>query len=188
MTTIESLRNEHVNLRRLLAMLDEKVSNLYKGTSIDVPLLAEVIGYVGGYADQYHHPREDQMYGFIKGRSEQLDQLMARSETEHIRLKQLSSGLTGDLENVVNDAAVYPMSQLISELELFVKAQIDHLEFEEEQLFPMIERTLKADDWTEIDAAISTPDDPLFGTKQSEEYRELYHALLDDLKQAQARA
>ena len=67
MNILSELHQDHLNLSRLLEMLDRKVEQLRGGVHPDFSLMAEVVSYVGSYADQHHHPREDKMYAFFQG-------------------------------------------------------------------------------------------------------------------------
>lgn len=73
-----------------------------------------------------------------------------------------------------------PLEQLVDQLEQFVKHQSEHLNFEEAEVFPAIEQLAGDADWRELESRLPTPSDPLFGLKQSEEYRDLYKALIED--------
>ncbi|KEA62386.1 hypothetical protein ADIMK_3526 [Marinobacterium lacunae] len=180
MTIMKELHQEHLNLKRLLVMLERKVERFRAGTHPNFQLMSDVVSYVGGYADTHHHPREDRMFAHFKGRSSELDTLMKRCEEEHVQLKQLSTHLNDSIDGILHDAAVVPLDDLIDSLAQFVQHEKAHLDFEEGTLFPKIEAVASSEDWQVIDQALPSPSDPLFGLKQSDEYRTLYQALADD--------
>lgn len=182
MAILAELHQEHVNMKRLLELLGRTVQKLHEGES-DRPnfqLMSDVVNYVGNYADTHHHPREDRMFAYFKGRDAELDSAISRCEGEHHELKQLSTSLHDALDGVLNDAAVIPIDQLIDQLEQFVSRESQHLNLEEGDVFPKIEKVASSDDMAELDAQIPSPNDPLFGLKQADEYRDLYQALLED--------
>lgn len=182
MAIMAELHQEHVNLTRLLDMLDRKIEKLRDGTHPNFQLMADVVDYVGGYADTYHHPREDRMFEFFKGRDAAADELMSTCEQEHVELKHQSTHLSEVIEGVLHDATVVPLEQLVDQLEAFVKREKAHLDFEESKVFPALEKLASEKDWSALDEQLPTPADPLFGAKQSEEYRELYNALYADIR------
>lgn len=180
MAIIAELHQEHVNLKRLLDMLERKIEKFREGSHPNFQLMSDVVSYVGGYADIHHHPREDRMFEYFRGRDAELDKQMADCEAEHAELKHLSSQLKDSIEGVLHDATVVPLDQMIDHLEQFVKRENEHLNTEETQIFPALEKLGSEADWNKLDASLPSPTDPLFGLKQSEEYRDLYEALYND--------
>jgi hemerythrin-like domain-containing protein len=49
---------------------------------------------------------------------------------------------------------------------------------EEDEVMPLAERVLSAEDWREIDAAFTNHDDAMFGTAPREEYAALFKPIL----------
>ncbi|GGB95460.1 hemerythrin [Marinobacterium zhoushanense] len=180
MTIMKELHQEHRNLKRLLEMLERKVERFRAGTHPNFQLMSDVVSYVGGYADTQHHPREDRMLAYFQGRDTELDNMMKACEDEHAELKQLSTHLNDSIDGVLHDAAVVPLDSLIDALAEFVQRESEHLDFEESKLFPKIEAIAGDKDWTTLEQELPSPTDPLFGLKQSDEYRDLYQALVDD--------
>ncbi|MBS99059.1 MAG: hypothetical protein CMI01_10315 [Oceanospirillaceae bacterium] len=180
MAIMTELHQEHVNLKRLLDMLDRKVEKFRNGTHPNFQLMSDVVSYVGGYADTHHHPREDRMFHYFAGRDAEVDKLTAECERDHEALKHLSSQLKDSIEGVLHDAAVVELDKLVDHLARFVQRENEHLNFEEEKVFPALDAVATQADWQALDAEIPSPSDPLFGLKQSEEYRDLYQALAED--------
>jgi len=180
MTIMKELHQEHLNLKRLLEMLERKVERFRAGTHPNFQLMSDVVSYVGGYADTHHHPREDRIFAHLQGRDTELDALMKRCEGEHVELKQLSTHLLDSIDGVLHDAAVVQLDTLIDSLAQFVQRESEHIEFEEKKLFPKLERVASDEDWETLEQELPSPTDPLFGLKQSEEYRDLYQALVED--------
>ncbi|KDE39177.1 hypothetical protein ADINL_2306 [Nitrincola lacisaponensis] len=180
MTLIEQLHQDHINLSRLLEVLELKIQRLKAGDAPNFQLLAELVEYIGHYADQFHHPREDQMYHYFAERDAALDQQLQICEAEHADLKLLSREITETVDAVMHDAVI-PMSEFIERLENFVRRERSHLDFEESIIFPAIHAVAKAQDWPRLEQQLPQPEDPLFGEKQGEQYRELYKAMLQDV-------
>ena len=53
-----------------------------------------------------------------------------------------------------------------------------HMEKEEAEFLPLAEAALSAEDWAAIEAALSAPENPLFGPRVEERYRRLLENLL----------
>ncbi|GAA0784424.1 hemerythrin domain-containing protein [Marinobacterium sediminicola] len=180
MDILSELHQDHVNLSRLLEILDRKVDRLRAGNHPDFSLMAEVVSYVGSYADQHHHPREDKMYAFFQGRDDELDKALSRCEEEHKQLKQLSTHLEESIDGILNDV-VMPMDRFTDQLDEFVQAEKRHLDFEEQEIFRLLRSHASEADWQQLDQQLPRSEDPLFGEKQADEYRALYKALMEDM-------
>ncbi|WP_020679877.1 hemerythrin domain-containing protein [Marinobacterium rhizophilum] len=180
MTILAELHSDHVNLGRLLEILSAKVAKLRAGTRPNYQLMADAISYIGDYAAQDHHLREDRMLAYFQGRDTKLDELTRQCEAQHQKLNTLSHHLYESIESVLNDTLM-PMELLIDQLEAYVVEYKNHMEFEEKQLFPCLESVAQASDWQTLREQLPRNDDPLFGEHQSEQYVELYRDLLRDM-------
>lgn len=180
MTVVSELHQDHVNLNKLLEILDKKILKLKKGSQPNMSLMADVIEYIATYAEGYHHPREDKLYAFFQGRSSQLDDVMQQCEEAHTHLRGYAHALLETIDGVLHDAVV-PMSDLISKLEDFVVNEKAHLDFEEREVFPLLNEMATKDDWASVEKALPVEEDPLFGEKRSEEYKSLYAELMRDI-------
>lgn len=183
MTLIEQLHQDHINLSRLLEVMEMKIQKLKAGDSPNFPLLSELVEYIGNYADQFHHPREDQMYHFFENRDQNLDKNLAACEAQHADLKVLSHDVLETVDAVMHDAVI-PMSEFIGRLENFVQRERAHINFEEQSIFPAIELLANSADWQALEHELPTPEDPLFGVKQGESYRILYKEILQEVTSA----
>jgi hemerythrin-like domain-containing protein len=62
----------------------------------------------------------------------------------------------------------------------YVTAYLEHMAVEESQVLPAAQRLLTAADWQELDAAFSANKDPLTGHEPADEYRELFHTIVNN--------
>ncbi len=183
MTILEQLHQDHINLSRLLEVLEMKIQKLKAGDSPNFQLLSELVEYIGNYADQFHHPREDHMYHYFEKREASLDRHLHECERQHGDLKQLSKDVTELVDAVMHDAVI-PMNEFIERLENFLERERAHINFEEETIFPAINAVSNDQDWQALEKDLPQPSDPLFGEKQGENYREIYKAMLQDVNSA----
>lgn len=180
MTIVSELHQDHVNLSKLLAILDKKVLKLKEGTYPNFSLMADVIGYIANYAEQHHHPREDQMYHYFSGRDAALDAAMTECIQAHDNLKGDGQSLLEFIDGIMHDA-VLPMEQFIQRLETFVTNEKNHMDFEEGKIFPLINDVASQEDWEILAEKLPAESDPLFGEKQAQEYMALYQELMRDI-------
>ncbi len=65
---IESLRQEHRNIEKLLLVLERELSVFARGERPDYEVVHAVIAYFQVYPDAYHHPPEDVVFEKLKMR------------------------------------------------------------------------------------------------------------------------
>lgn len=183
MTVIDELQRDHVNLGRLLEILDRKIIKLKSGHHPNFNLMADVVDYIANYAEEHHHPREDKIYAHFKGRDEQLDQALLECEAQHVELRGNAEKLLSVIDDILNDAVI-PMDEFIAHLELFVENEKSHMRMEEIAVFPLIRDVATGPDWEHASALAPAVNDPLFGERLADEYRDLYQQLLDDIEQS----
>ena len=68
---IATLLAEHVHLARIMELMAAQLDELANGAASDSHVLYETVSYMVNWADRYHHPREDLIYG----RAAELDRL-----------------------------------------------------------------------------------------------------------------
>lgn len=182
MTIVADLHKDHINLNRILDTLRAKVAKLRGGTRPNFRLMSEVIGYISDYADRHHHPIEDQMFDYFRGRDAQLDEVMQQCTDQHQKLHGLSHDLNDALEGILADTPM-PMEAFIDKLDSYVMAQKAHLDFEESKIFPLMDQIAEEEDWEALDERLPKNEDPLFGENRSEQYVDLYRELLQDMRE-----
>lgn len=180
MTILSELHQDHVNLNKLLQMLESKVERLREGDQPDFNLLGDVVEYITDYADGLHHPREDMLYEYFQGRDSELDKNLSLCDAEHKELKGLGEQFKETIECIVHDA-VMPMSEFIEKLADFLSCQRRHLDMEEGVLFPAINAVATEADWAVLIDKLPRPVDPLFGEKQAAKFTSLYKEMILDL-------
>lgn len=181
MTILSVLHKDHINLNRLLDVLRAKVGKLRAGTRPNFRLMADAVDYISEYADRHHHPLEDQLFAFFDGRDSRLDELMRQCTAQHRKLHASSHELSDAIDSILNDTLM-PMDQFIDMLEGYVDEQKAHIDFEEAEIFPGIDQVAEQGDWIKLDEQLPKNEDPLFGENRSEQYVELYQALVQDMK------
>lgn len=180
MTLVAELHQDHINLSKLLDILASKSDKLKEGGDPSFSLISDVIDYIANYAEQNHHPREDRMYEYFKGRDTKLDIVMEKCLKEHEMLKGSGHQLLDVIDGILHDS-VLPMEQFIEKLDAFVKNERRHLDLEEAEIFPLIEAIAMDKDWAALQEMIPAVEDPLFGERQADAYKALFKELMIDL-------
>ncbi len=169
---IKSWHEEHMYFKRLLALLQHEVDVFATTQTPNYPLMLDIIAYLRDYADQYHHPREDEVFRRLVRYQPDRQLPLARLQQEHHVIATAGKTLQRLLEELQSDA-------VISRTEVEVAAATylvyygNHIAREEEDILPLAAKALSADDWREAAAAAPARHDPLFGSKPQERFSDL---------------
>lgn len=176
---IQIIKDEHSAISSVLYTLRYLVIQMRESGMVpNFPLLRAILDYIVSYPDRWHHPKEDRfLFAAVTRRTNEADALIAALEQEHQLgypliedLKQLLLGFQNDRHGARDD--------FFDLVDRYVKFEWEHMRREEDDLIPIAERTLTADDWTEICQAFRQNDNPLFGIKPKEEAERLYQRIL----------
>ena len=164
------LRDDHSHIRQLLRLLVLPApGSMDRG---NLQRAADVMRYMTGYPDQFHHPREDLMFGPLANRDAASCDLVGRLRDEHADL--------GDKGLAVREALLACLEadrlverDLAGMLRDYVAIQGAHMDLEEQSVFPKARLVLTSEDWSGIDKLLATRPDPLFGQRVQRSFRDL---------------
>lgn len=170
---IRELRKEHGNVKRLLDVLADCLSDMGKGLSPDYVLILDVMHYMTHYPDLFHHPREDLVFERMMLRDAQAQSPLKRLLAEHKELGEKGIKLMQTLRSVINGFEL-THDTLELQLEDYMSVVREHMNTEEQEVFPLAAELLTEEDWAQIEAEMTAREDPLFGRTLKREYRNLY--------------
>ncbi|OQX00750.1 MAG: hypothetical protein BWK73_47725 [Thiothrix lacustris] len=171
------LHQDHVNLAKLLTLLEQQADLLATGGEADLLLMTDIADYIRRYSDQIHHPKEDTIYEVFSARSSDAATVIAGLLVEHQDLPTITHAFQGLLDNVIN-SAILSRQELQGKITAFIEAQKAHLNTEEAELFPLINSTLDAADWVAVEQSVEEHSDPLFGHQLMERYRNVHQLVM----------
>lgn len=176
---LEKLHKDHINLARLLDLMSSELDALSAGHEANFDLKIEMLDYIEHYAEQSHHPTEDQInkIAFKKKAMLQHKALYERVCKEHGELIGLARNYRKTLEGAIQ-GEVLLREEVETRGREFVALQRQHIDLEENELFPLIEQALSDKDWQKLDKEITHADDPLFHRQDFNRFR----SLIDYLK------
>ncbi|WP_369434237.1 hemerythrin domain-containing protein [Psychromonas sp. MME1] len=171
---LKIIHNDHVNMSLLLKLLRKNIRLLEADEKVDYRLIKAIITYLRQYADQYHHPMEDLIYDYYIKYRDVPDEIINRLSQEHQTIKKVTIEFDELLDIILLDAIV-PKDLFIVKLQEFVDLQSSHLNYEEKEILPLIEKSLTADDWKNLEQQWQHKDymDPLFGSNVTTQYSAL---------------
>lgn len=173
---ITIIRAEHRSLAAVLHGLLSIVEGLDRqGGRPDFGLLLAMLTYIDEFPDRFHHPKEDQyLFRQLRLRAPDAIGLLDALEAEHKRNGELMSGLRRALKRFEEHAGKPEAREAFRNLvKQYAEFHWSHMRLEEEQVFPLAEARLNAQDWADINAAFRSNADPLIGTEAKDHYQDM---------------
>jgi hemerythrin-like domain-containing protein len=174
---LATLHEDHVNMAKLLTLLDQQLAVFRDGGTVDFGLLQDIMDYMSQYPDGVHHPRED----LIARRLAERDPAAAADAqglmAEHADLGDLSRRVHAAVGEIALGAEL-PREGVVQLVEDYADRLRHHMSREESGFFPLAERLLTDADWDALRSQFDAAHDPLFGDDVQEKFRSLKDSLL----------
>ncbi|MCG5549349.1 ATP-binding cassette domain-containing protein [Halorhodospira halochloris] len=175
-----TIYQEHINLWRIILLLDRLQRDIdERDEEPDEVLISSILDYFEQFSERVQSgPNEILLFERLRQRSAgsfaELDEL----ERDYLTAHQALQGLRQQLHECVTN---WPQGreQLSAALGEFTTHLRGHIQQEEQLLIPRARELLNPADWAEIAAAKDQYDDPLFGERVREEFRELRHHIIN---------
>lgn len=174
---MNTLRAEHRHMASVMQLFADQLQSIDKGRLVDIHVVYEVMDYMVTWPDRYHHPREDLIYGRVA----EID-AKARGEVEalqrdHDQTASLGRKVLREIERW-RDGEVSRNSVCKLGRE-YIDHVYEHMNAEEQVVFPRIESVLTNSDWRELaeDDHLRAVADPVFGPRVQREFRNLVRKL-----------
>lgn len=168
------LHQDHINLAKLLKLLEQQVETLAAGDDADLIMMSDIADYIRRYADHVHHPKEDEIYRVFQARSAESGGVVSALMVEHQHLPNVTLDFQRLLDGLINDSLILTRQELQDKITAFIEAQNAHLNTEEANLFPLINSTMQDADWAQVEQSMEEHVDPLFGSHILDRYRDLH--------------
>jgi hemerythrin-like domain-containing protein len=166
---LEILEQEHADMRRLLDLIKTQADT---AEVPDFGLLHEILEYCLAYPDQYHHPKEDLIYAALRQLDPEgagaVDDIAAEHKELAIATRELATTL-----KAARLGQERPCRDLRVMLRSFVRRYRDHMRKEDQEFFPYAFWTLSPEDWSNLEAEITDPTDPLMQANACEQLDDL---------------
>ncbi|HEX2567565.1 MAG TPA: hemerythrin domain-containing protein [Burkholderiales bacterium] len=169
---IVAWHEEHVYFGRLLALLKRELDVFHTGARPNYELMLDVLSYLQDYADQYHHPREDEAFTRLARKCPDLELEIARLKQEHRVIKRSGEMLREYLDEAL-EGALMRRSDVEVAAATYLVYYGNHIAKEEEDIVTRAAKTLTTEDWAAVRDVAPAGQDPVFGAKPQDRYREL---------------
>jgi hemerythrin-like domain-containing protein len=174
---IDSLHQDHANLARLLDALERQLVVFDQGETPDYDIVQGVVDYCLDYPDLYHHPKED----LVLERLQAVDPVAAAAigelAAEHEDLARLTRRFADAVHAILQDLEV-PRGPFDHAARRFLDAYREHMDKEEQAFLPAARRSLSEADLADIEARLSSREDPLFGAQSEDRFAALRQDIL----------
>ena len=174
---IDALRQEHVNMAKLLTLLERQVAIFDSGQRPDYDIMLGVVEYLRDWSDRWHHPKEDLILDRLRQRDPAAAEKVGELEKGHEALADLTNQFVDVIREVLGEEEL-PRDRVSGLAAEFIRSQRRHMDGEEAVFLPAAERALTSEDWAEIAMRISNPEDPLFGREVEKRFEVLRRDIL----------
>lgn len=173
--TIRQLREEHAAMAKLLDLLERQIALLETGQPPDYEVLRSLLDYCLTYTALCHHRKEELVLGKLRERDVGLPLAVHRLEGDHEGLSRLTNRSLEMIYKVLQGETAGKL--FILTVQDFVDTYRNHMEMEERLFFPTALDALTADDWAEIDAQVTDPNNRFFGEGAKRHFESLRNAI-----------
>ena len=177
MKAIAIIQDEHRAITAVIEGLRHLVAEIATGRMApDHAVLGAMFHYIGQFPDRLHHPKEDDfLFARLREREPTAAPLLDALQREHAIGRERFADLQALWEHYRADPAGLP--PFAEGVERYAHFHWLHMRKEEEHVLPLAAARLTAEDWTAIDAAFASNNDPVVGVPASKAFRELFRHL-----------
>lgn len=174
---MKTLRAEHRHMANVLALLEQQLEALEAGDVVDSHVLYETMDYITAWPDRFHHPREDIIYSRVaevdSEAADEVDTLQRDHDTTARQGRELLADIARWQAGEVGD------KHLLKQARAYIAHVFEHMNVEEQVVFPHIESVLSVQDWRDLSAedSLLAVNQPLFGVPVQREYRRMTRKL-----------
>lgn len=165
--SIQILKSEHRSIAAVLHGLKE-LARMAQDSAVrpDFRALRSMIRYIDEYPERLHHPKEDEhLFARLLARAPEAKALIDELQAEH----EQGARLVRELERALvflEDGWPAGVREFQQAADAYAEFHWQHMRKEEQQVLPLAEKKLSAEDWKAIDAAFAANRDPVEGVRE----------------------
>lgn len=174
------IRDEHRSIAAVLHGMQHLVWQIReREAKIDSRVFRAMLYYLDTFSERMHHPKEDRfLFEPLRQRGAGANALVAELEREHARGAQSLRRVEQCFVRY-EEGGEKEFTEFAQEIDRFARGYWDHMRKEEEQVFPLAERVLTAEDWAAIDRAFEENLDPLASERAERDFRKLFSRIVN---------
>ena len=152
MKAIDLLMAEHRLIERVLEALEIAAGHLAQQHAVRPGFFLDAADFIAGYADGcHHHKEEDVLFGALGG--PETGGVVEMMLDEHRQARALTKGMR-EAARRLESGDESARGRLVSAARQYVALLRDHIEKEDEMLFPMAEELLSAEEQNQVTSGI----------------------------------
>lgn len=175
---ISQIHQDHVHMARILKLIESEIDALAAEEPRDLQVLDDSLRYLINYADKIHHAKEDIIFHRLQEVDPASSELIENIFSEHQELFQQGAEFMA-LVQAVEFGDFVLRDEIVAKGSTYVRTLYSHMTKEEESLLQKARKLLSDEDFASLDLDHVSANDPLFGEKVQQEYKELYNYILD---------
>ncbi len=175
---LKRLHTDHINFMKLMKLMKAEVENITTNGELYVSLILDIVDYIQHYPNTIHHPMENVIFEYYLQKYDSDCQPIIQLLEEHNSLSYIPVKIEECMQKI-KSGEIQSKDALIEKLEQFISDQIEHINKEEKEVFPLLENSFTKNDWKYIDSKLTASEDPLFGDKMKQGYETLYKRISD---------
>lgn len=145
------LVQDHFSIQRALDNFERLLEEMHSAgrDAATLEMILDTLEYIAVYPEQWHHPIEDLIFAQLLEKSDATAEPVNRALGDHRQLLTDTRRITELFYAIANDCAV-ERDQLYAAAKEYIDAQRQHIERENTEVFPLLERHLAPADWAHI--------------------------------------
>lgn len=176
LTILDRLQQDHKQINELLQILERQFRSIGRGDRPDYELMHQILHYLTHYPDRYHHVVEELLFERLASRQPAAKPVLHALHDQHDRLTQAGSALRSQVNDVLNGLTLI-RAELLQRGRDYLRDYREHLEYEEQFIFPWLDGELTGADWLALTTTFAWHTDPLYADEVATEYRLLSERL-----------
>jgi hemerythrin-like domain-containing protein len=159
---IRKLRDEHRSISAVLSGLRELARLAQEpGVRPDFAALRAMVYYIDAFPERLHHPKEDEhLFARLVARAPETGPLVRALQAEHVEgarlVRELERAVLGYEQSWPQGGAAFRDA-----VDAYAEFHWRHMRKEEQELLPIAEQRLGAEDWAAVEKAFRANEDPL---------------------------
>ena len=171
---VSILKSEHRSISAVLHGLQQLARMAHEATVRPrFQVLRSMVRYIDEYPERLHHPKEDEhLFARVLKRAPEARALVEGLQAEH----EEGARLIRELERALlffEEGWPAGAREFRKAVDAYAEFHWKHMRKEEQELLPLAERVLRADDWRAIDRAFAANEDPIAALDQRD-YEKLF--------------
>ena len=179
-TILNRLVEDHRHILKLLSCLDFQMDRLQlQKNGNNFSLILDILEYLMDYPERCHHPVEDSLYNVLLRKHSPASETIWKIQTEHVELANLGNHVKKSICDLSNGENISKESVHYN-LRIYTQRQMDHMQREEELLFPLARANLTNDDWAQLSDQLDKLLGPLCGRDIHQKFEDLYNTIMQE--------